>query len=601
MGYTGMTQSSKDYAILRLIRTLSHISPAQIMWRCRYILRRKMRRYPAVPRPATPPHLNDACLTSLCDFLSKWVLIEPPKSNLLKEMMASGALTFMSHTVPCPEGLPWQHKDQPRLWLYHLHYFDYALWAARATVADAGKSAEAQVEYREQVLAWMHDWIESNPPGADIAWDAFTISKRLVNWAFAIAAFEIQDARVLASYQQQTRYLAKSLEHDIRANHLLKNAVALVVAGTLLQDDVLGLGLTLLEQELNEQVLRDGGHYERSPMYHLHVLEDVLVARVVLGKDQSFFDKTLKSMIEFLERILHSDGDIPLFNDAALADATAPRTLLALARKQIAFSFVKTRVGCDALKDAGFYVLGPEDASARMIVKAGASGPDYQLGHAHCDMLSYEFTVGVRRVIVDSGVHGYADSPYRDYCRSTRAHNTVSVNAMEQLEYWSTFRVGRRYTPTIYAWEKTEIGQLLHAGHDGFRPYLHQRKVIFHTGGFWLIVDTVKGPSAISAESYIHFHHDLNLEQQDNLWHIRDNEVDVTIVPFGVSHAVTCQGETDPHQGWYCPEFGKALPAPALTLQATGNSEITFGYAIFPPGISPMNEESISLMLNAKS
>jgi uncharacterized heparinase superfamily protein len=35
-------------------------------------------------------------------------------------------------------------------------------------------------------------------------------------------------------------------------------------------------GLKIINDELNEQVLNDGGNFERSPMYHSIFLEDLL-------------------------------------------------------------------------------------------------------------------------------------------------------------------------------------------------------------------------------------------------------------------------------------------------------------------------------------
>ena len=62
------------------------------------------------------------------------------------------------------------------------------------------------------------------------------------------------------------------------ANHLLENAFALFMGGMVTVSDILDAGRSLLKTQLQEQVLEDGMHYERSPMYQMIVLERLLDA-----------------------------------------------------------------------------------------------------------------------------------------------------------------------------------------------------------------------------------------------------------------------------------------------------------------------------------
>src|SRR5690606_13087772 len=82
------------------------------------------------------------------------------------------------------------------------------------------------------------------------------------------------------SLAMQARYLRRRLEIHLLGNHLWANAKALVFAGAFFTGDEsagwLHKGAALIGRELDEQILPDGGHFERSPMYHAIVLEDVL-------------------------------------------------------------------------------------------------------------------------------------------------------------------------------------------------------------------------------------------------------------------------------------------------------------------------------------
>lgn len=75
---------------------------------------------------------------------------------------------------------------------------------------------------------------------------------------------------------------------------------------------------------------------------------------------------------------------------------------------------------------------------------AGEPGPSYMLGHAHCDALSYELSVGGEPAVANCGAYAY-QTPLRPWFRSTAAHNTAVVGGEEQLECWAEHRVGRTY------------------------------------------------------------------------------------------------------------------------------------------------------------
>jgi len=487
--------------------------------------------------------------------------------------------TFLNATEDNPIPMDWDLSRLPRLWRYHLHYFDYARTLALAN------TPEPDPADRRVFLGWVEDWIDHNPVGRGLAWDAFVTASRLMNWALAFAVFGHAHKGILESMARQTAYLRAHVEYDVRANHLLKNAAALAVAGRMLGPvctegrAALAQGLDLLERELAEQVLPDGGHYEGSLMYHCHVLEDCLMVCAVLRDPPPFLNDALTPMVRFLARALHADGEIPLFGDAALRTRMPARALIALAGELCEVPAPEPARGCYAFDHSGLYVMERDDRHARMIVKAGLPAPPYQLGHSHCDLLSYELTVRDRRCIVDSGVKGYEPDAWRQYCRSTGAHNTVRVNKREQLECWDAFRVGRRCRPQVHGWRADE-NVSLRASHDGFDPYRHERLVHFERRRFWVVVDTVTGPGVGRTESFIHFDPTFAVEEQEGLWRVCHEDHAIFIKTFGEDSVALVRGCKDPLQGWHCPEFGTAEPAHCLILSRQAVCPLTFGYAI---------------------
>src|SRR5690606_37317091 len=78
----------------------------------------------------------------------------------------------------------------------------------------------------------------------------------------------------------QVRWLRRCLEIHLLGNHLIANAKALVFAGLYFSGPEahrwLATGLRILEREIAEQILPDGGQFERSTMYHALAYEDML-------------------------------------------------------------------------------------------------------------------------------------------------------------------------------------------------------------------------------------------------------------------------------------------------------------------------------------
>ncbi len=136
----------------------------------------------------------------------------------------------------------------------------------------------------------------------------------------------------LDSLAVQVRFLRKRLEVHLLGNHLFANAKALVFAGLYFSGDEaeewLQKGLSILEREVPEQVLGDGGHFERSPMYHSIILEDLLDLVGVFGiyggryegEGQFFkadpvfagmtdvFAEAVGGRLEWMQAMTHPDG-----------------------------------------------------------------------------------------------------------------------------------------------------------------------------------------------------------------------------------------------------------------------------------------------------
>ncbi len=535
--------------IPRLIRTLKHLRLEQVIWRARYIAERKLgrARLPAPPHPT--PAFAPAVLDRLACFLVTWRTLDKD-ATARAARFRSGRFRFLNVDADFSRGIDWVSAERPRLWRYQLHYFDCAKECAIAGAPDDAALCGH----------WQRDWIAANPPGSDVAWDAFTISARLLNWALAAAAWGPPSDEARQSYLLQARYLATHLEHDVQGNHLLKNACALAVASALAWPEQLDATLKLLHRELEEQILADGGHFERSPMYHALVLEDLLVVEAALGPGGDFMRPTTEKMARFLAHILHPDGEIPFFGDSVLGEARRPEVLLGLAG--LPSDFVPNS---GALDPSGFYTMRHTTYRRDMIIRGGPPGPQHQLGHAHGDLFSFELSLNGKRVLVNSGTHGYADSPHRTWCRSEAAHNTIDVAGDPQLETWGAFRVGARHSDPAVSYTPGSgfrgaallpLGTTIHRAITVEGLHLH-------------FDDEAAGGPATETVVRLHLAPGLNWAKNSDTWSV-----------LGAGLRVELQtGTANTEPGKFFPEFGVEQANSVLVLRAKGALRYTLTHS----------------------
>jgi uncharacterized heparinase superfamily protein len=388
---------------------------------------------------------------------------------------------------------------------------------------------------------------------------------------------------MLRSLAAQCRHLAKRVESHLLGNHVFANAKALLFGGLFFEGTEANRwrrkGAAILLREIREQILPDGGHFERSPMYHSIILEDVLDCIHVMRTYEAGGDclrerlsPAAAAMLGFLRDILHDDGGLPFFNDTALGISLPPSELAACADRLGVIAPVPDSTRIVAKPDTGLWVLRGD--RVRMIVDAGRIGPDYLPGHAHCDTLSYEMSVDGRRFVVNSGVYTY-QGPERSWFRSTAAHSTVRIDGEEQHEIWAAFRVARRGYPRDVTTDDSGESLRFSAAHTGYRRLpgkpLH-RRVISHRDHMWSIEDRIEGTGTHRAESYIHLHPDVDVSQTGN------SSVRCRLGETTMAIRVTdCDGMTI-EDGFYSPEFGLKLENRVIVLTKTGTLPFLFGY-----------------------
>ncbi len=377
-------------------------------------------------------------------------------------LVAADRFRFLNVERDCAAAADWQPRGVDKLWIYHLHYFDDL----------NARDAAARRPWHRQLL---ERWVAENPPARGDAWEPFPLSRRIVNWVKWTLRGEELPAACRASLAVQARWLRGRVEYHLRGNHLLANAAALVYAGLYFTgpeaERWYSHGMNIIARQLREQVLPDGGHFERSPMYHAAVLENLLdvlnLLHAYARTPPPEWHALIARMRRWLKVMTHPDGEIAFFNDAAFHMAPSCAALEAFAARLGLAAVPDPQEPLTALVPSGYVrgLAGP----AYLVCDCAPVGPDQQPGHAHADTLSFELSLSGRRVFVNSGTSRYGTDPERQRQRGTAAHNTVVVEDEDSSEVWAGFRVARRARARLQVARATPLGVMIAGSHDGYR------------------------------------------------------------------------------------------------------------------------------------
>jgi uncharacterized heparinase superfamily protein len=411
----------------RVLRTVRHIRPRQALAQLQYLVRGKAAPVtwdePAPALAVTPGSVEP--------FL-------PAPDHARFD--GHRRIALIGREVAFRDEIDWDFSGEGPLWAYHLHQFDYL----------RSPSLSPQARW-----ALMHDWIEHCEGG--VGWNPHPISLRILSWAKLLLtpgalSLSAANAEILrASMARQVETLARNPELRLQGNHLFSNLLTVVFAGLLFEGEWAEGWLrreAALRRELQEQILSDGSHVEGSPMYHGLLLENLLdLLNLMRALPEGVPVPLLRAVEDCAGRMLgaqrvwtHPDGEIALLSDSAHGIAHSPDRIEAYAASLGVE--IREPASPGALGDAGVFRF--ENGELTVIATASAPTPRYQPGHAHCDALSFELSVGDVRVVTDTGVSEYIPGRLRDLSRATCSHATLELDGLEQSEIWAAHRVGGR-------------------------------------------------------------------------------------------------------------------------------------------------------------
>ena len=454
--------------------------------------------------------------------------------------------------------------DHKVTWELNRHQHLVTLAKAWALTRDDKYSSEAARQW--------YAWKRANRFPMGINWaSSLEVAIRSLSWLWM--RFLLDDcAEVTAEFEGDLLHALALNGTHIEGNlstyfspntHLLGEAAALFFIGTLCPQIPRAQrwkveGWRILLQEAERQVWSDGVYFEQSLYYHVYALDFLLHARLLAlcnGVEiPPRFDATLGRMLSVLRAVSQGGppegfgdddggrvfnarrnrsehltdplavGAIQLGRDDLIPAAGLTEESVWLFGEKAVPAFSK-RASEGPLKSAAFheggiYVMASsEQRSQRMVIDAGPMGAG-RAGHGHADALSVTVALGGRRWLIDPGTYCYVSpDDGRNRFRATHAHNTMTVDGLDQAVLEKSFAWSSLPNVCVERWLMGDSFSLFRAYHDGYSrlndPVLHRRLVFHLYGGFWLVHDLAEGSGRHTLETSWHFAPDVEVQSAD--------------------------------------------------------------------------------------
>lgn len=503
--------------------------------------------------------------------------------------------------------------------------------------------------YARHFATMVRGWMRENPPGIGINWSSsLEVSIRLIAWSWALMLFRDAEAmteglrrQMLTGIGMHARHIEKYLSLLFSPNtHLTGEALGLYYAGTLFPGLDAGAawrrkGRTILLEQLRKQVLDDGVYFEQSSCYQRYTAEIYLHFMLLAARSADllprFVGERVQLLIDWLLAVQNPDGSMPRIGDEdggwllplsvrAMNDARGVFAVAAavFARADYAWAargehaelfWLMGRDGLEvvsALKPcppaqspsrhfpSGGYAVMRASWSGdthQLIFDTGPLGCHYSAGHGHADLLSIQCSAYGVPLLVDSGTGCYTPEPlWRNYFRSTAAHNTADVDSMGQARPLATFTWSARPAARLLAWTSTGGFDYADAAHDAFardgQKLTHRRRVVFlKRRGAWIVIDDFLGSGEHEVNTHFQFAPRAELHHRGK-WLLGSGPDGAGLfirayAPVRLKEAVF-RGCFEPVAGWVSECYGARRPAPLLEFQSRAVWPLRVVYLIVP-------------------
>lgn len=448
-------------------------------------------------------------------------------------------------------------------------------------------------------------WHAANPPFRGVGWaSGIEVAIRAIN---LIVTLDLAGERLGRDRRRQVAEILAASAYWLARfpsafssanNHLVAELAGEYLIGRAFGTKVNGPRSVLLGETM-KQIHADGTGAEQSPTYAAFTAELVLsCAAAAKAGGEAFPQDVMARLGAFAEAVdwlprngTYGDDDegrvLTLGGERGYASsvASAIRGFLCLPGgmpapddfRAIFFGApaapAPQPTGLKTFRDGGLSVWRGEMKGRRveLMFDHGPLGYLSIAAHGHADALSLTLFVDGEPVLVDPGTWLYGSGGvWRDWFRSTPAHNTLNIDGKSQSIISGKFNWSHKAVTTLLRTEP-EPDWLLCARHDGYAARfgaMHQRTLARHTDGI-LVTDQLLG-KAHGAEIVFQLASDLATRQEKDVVTVLRQGEPLLVLRFpDPAIDIRAGGEHPGQGGWVSPRFGDRRPAERIVWRGT--------------------------------
>lgn len=424
--------------------------------------------------------------------------------------------------------------------------------------------------------------------------------------------------KILKSCYEHAEHLVKNPTSE---NWLTCESMGVLTIGTLFPEfrkapEWRKTAIERLYGQLDKEVYPDGLEVELALGYNNWVVDEfgaVLRLTKLNGLESEVpadYLKRLECMYNYQLYAMRPDGEVFGFNDSWSGN---PLGLLQQAaeyspeRQDFRWGATRGKEGKPPADDSvafpysGHYVMRTGWKPQDLLLHFDA-GP-WGTGHQHEDKLGFQAYAYGKPVLTEGGVYMYDASRWRRYVLSTRAHNTVRVDGLDQRNsaHPESWVLPHPFKPLDNLWLSSDQWDFVEGSYDfGYgeektqADVRHVRSILFVKPSYWIITDVMTPAEATEHqyESLFHFAADeAKAEGLTAQTTTPDAGVQIMAAPLpGLAVRIVKGHEEEPVQGYV---NGPWRPAPTAVYgwKATAPSRVTYVVYPTPAGqASPVKE-----------
>ncbi|MEJ0092474.1 MAG: heparinase II/III family protein [Methylocella sp.] len=449
----------------------------------------------------------------------------------------AGYFAFGGQIVNAHGRSPFELEPRSEAWAQALSSFSWLRHLRAADTAIAKANARALVE----------DFLTaSGKPSQSPAWAPRVAARRLLAWLsqspiILLGADRVFYRRFMKGIGRTQVFLERKMAEGLLGEQRLVVAIALAELGLCAEGagKLLQRSRKLLVEEIERQILPDGGHISRNPQTLIDLLLDLLPLRQAYAargvQPPAQLLNAIDRMMPMLRLFRHGDGTLALFNGMGV---TAPEQLATV----IAYDDIRAVALANA-PHSGYQRIEMQDAI--FIMDAGRPPPPAFSSRAHAGCASFEFSVGAQRLVLNCGSPDANRAPARESARMTAAHSTLVIDDTSSCRF--AFHTGLRKwfgDAIVSGPDQVDVERrdessatTLVMAHNGYEPrfsLIHQRRIMLRKDGKRLDgADRLRVAGPAGSSERLPFAVRFHIHPSVRLKRVRDGHAVLCVLPNG--------------------------------------------------------------------